>query len=783
MDDFLPLSWVEPSDIQISPEIKAVFGDQSFLCRSLARIGIHTVTEAQKFLSPETYQPADPDELPDLKKATMRILTAIAAHEKIGIWGDFDADGQTATTVLFQTLNILGADVIYHIPDRETEGHGIPLDTLKAFIQQGIRVLLSCDTGVSALLAVEYANQKGVDCIITDHHKLPDRLPEAYAIINPQRLEANHPLRTLAGVGVAYKLAEALLKQTGKEKEALNLLDLVAIGTVADLAELKGDTRYLVQLGLQQLNNTLRLGLLELFKMIALNQENINEEQISFAIAPRLNALGRLENANPMVEFLTTDDLQFAKVFSYQLEVLNNRRKFESDQVFEGTLTKIKQNPQILSDPIIILNHPNWPGGVVGIVASRLVEKFHKPAILLTSSPNGHLHGSARSIEGFDITEAISAAGEYLISFGGHAMAAGLALEEANLNKFKNRINQFAGQNFNFQFNQPTLWIDSYLSFSEINNHLVDQIDLLAPFGSGNPAPVFATKDVNIERAIKIGKSGDHRQLIIEDSSGASRKVIWWQGAGQPLPDQPFDLAYTLRKTNFRGNEEIQMVWVDARISENLPKAAIKPEKEYHLHDFRDITSLEAAFNLLEKHEHSMIWGEGMDNLPESVCTREQLDKNKSLVLLTIPANIAILREILQAVEPQEISIFSFTQSIISPQDVLQKLAGMIKYVVNRRAGIVSIHEISYKIGLPTAIILKGLEWLEAKGYCKISNYSDEPLFIQVPGQKSPAQQINIIENDLTILIREVKSFQNFYLTAELEDLFSITNENQERRK
>ena len=368
----MPKLWLEPQEISVPAEMTALVGGHPLVAQTLARRGIHTPEAARSFLDPDHYQPASPTELPGLAAAASRLAGAVQQHESICVWGDFDVDGQTATTVLVSTLRALGAEVTFHIPVRDRESHGVNLPVLREIIARGVKVILTCDTGITAHEAADNACQQGVDFIITDHHDLPPTLPEAVAIVNPKLLPDNHALGTLPGVGVAYKLAEELCNlMRPLSFQASSLVDLAALGIVADIAVQTGEARYLVQRGLEMLRKTDRPGLKALMESAELNPAWMTEEHIGFVIAPRMNALGRLADANLSVEFLTTQDLGRARVIATMLEGLNARRQLLTSQVFQAAQAQIEREPALLDDPVLVLWQPSWPAGVIGIVASR----------------------------------------------------------------------------------------------------------------------------------------------------------------------------------------------------------------------------------------------------------------------------------------------------------------------------------------------------------------------------------------------------------------------------
>ncbi|HZD57245.1 MAG TPA: DHH family phosphoesterase, partial [Anaerolineales bacterium] len=403
------MKWVEPEDVEVPEALQEAVGGQPLVARVLARRGFSAPAEAEAFLNPDCYEPASPNELPGMEAAVERLRRAIRQGEAICVWGDFDVDGQTSTTTLVSTLGDLGAEVSFHIPVRASESHGVNLPELEKIIRGGAQVVLTCDTGIAAHQAAAYAKNEGVDFLISDHHDPPESLPEALAIINPKLLPSgpdgkSHPLVTLPGVGVAYKLAEALYAEAGRREEVEKHLDLAALGIVADIAVQTGDTRYLLQRGLRALRATQRAGVKAMMELAEVNPANLTEEHIGYALGPRLNALGRLSDANLAVEFLTTQDTGRARLLATQLEGLNAQRQLLTSQVFQAAQSQIERDPGLLDYAALVLAHPHWPAGVIGIVASQLVEHYDKPVVLISAPPGETARGSARSVEGCNIT-------------------------------------------------------------------------------------------------------------------------------------------------------------------------------------------------------------------------------------------------------------------------------------------------------------------------------------------------------------------------------------------
>ena len=525
-----------------------------------------TPAAAVAFLDPDAYLPTPPDALPGMARAVNRLWRAIRGGESICVWGDFDVDGQTATALLVGTLRDLGAHVSYHVPVRETASHGVDLPNLKQVIAGGARLILTCDTGVAAHEAASYARGQGVDMIITDHHELDATLPDATAIINPKLLDSRaHPLADLPGVGVAYKLAEALYERARRPKDAARHLDLVALGIVADLALQRGDTRYLLQRGLAALRRSERPGLVALMEKAELDPTWLSEEHIGFVLGPRLNAAGRLADANACVDLLTTDDIGRGRILAADLEALNARRKLLCNQVEQGAETQIARDPLLLEGGALVLANPAWPAGIIGIVASRLVERYGKPTILISSPPGEVARASARSVPGVNITAALSAHADLLVNFGGHPMAAGFGIDPERIPELRRALSRTVAAMLADAHVETGLRIDGILPLAELTPALADDLGRLAPFGPGNPPLTLAAERLRARSGKKVGRNDEHQLVIVTDEAGGERQVIWWDGGSEPLPEGLFDLAYVARNSTYRGTRELQVEWVDAR--------------------------------------------------------------------------------------------------------------------------------------------------------------------------------------------------------------------------
>ncbi len=717
--------WINPPPI----EIPASFADLNLpplVGRTLLQRGFDTPEAARAFLHPDSL-PSTP--FPGIEKDVDIISAAIRNQEMICVWGDFDVDGQTSTTVLVQTLQALGANVIYYIPIRGKESHGVHIETLKPIIDNGANLIITCDTGITAYEAIHYANSRGVDVIVTDHHELGAGLPNARAILNPKLLDENHILANLAGVGVAYKLAEALLIENRKPA-TVNLLDLVALGLIADVALLKGETRSLVQRGIQVLRNTGRIGLRAIAELSGTSLESLTEESIGFSFAPRLNALGRLGDANPAVELLLSHDPARARVLATQIEGLNAQRRLLTNQVYEAAEAQLRENPELRSEPAIILSSPNWPGGVVGIVANKLVERYRKPAILLNQSENGILRGSARSIEGLHITEAITTQKDLLLSFGGHPMAAGLALPAERLAQFRKGLGRAIEEQLgNVVREEPTLQIDAWLGLEQINLEFAESLEALAPFGAGNPSLTMATHRVSLRSVTTIGKAREHLRLNVEDENGNVQSVLWWGGAGGELPEEgsKFDIAYSMRASTFRGAKQVTLQFEDFRIVEEAPPELKKRKIEIVDYRLESAGALAPLAKIQEQAPAIQIWAEGADKAKGK--SRFELHPADELAIYTTPPSPTELHAALETVRPKKVYLFGVSPAPEKADTFLSRLAGLAKYVINQKNGKVTVGELAVATGQREGTIRLGLEWLAAGGHISIQR-DDETVLL-----------------------------------------------------
>ena len=770
MDELTPRRWLDPTPVEPSPGLIALTGSH-LAADLLARRGITDPARVRAFLSPQHYTPSPSSALPDMAAATERILRAVQAGEEICVWGDFDVDGQTSTTILVSTLRHLNAKVRHYIPVRAVESHGVHLSTLQPLVEEGVKLLITCDTGISAVNETAWAKANGVDVVITDHHELPETLPPADAILNPRLLPPDHPLYPLPGCGVAYKLAEELLTRSGAAEYADSLLDLVALGLVADAAELRAECRYLLQRGLTALRETPRAGLRSLFEKSCVDPAFITEETIGFAIAPRLNALGRLADANPIVDFFTTTSNSQAAFMADRLEGLNNQRRQSCDQIFHAAVEQTGSHPELLKTAALVLAHPGWEAGVIGIVASRLVERFNRPVILFRAPEGGTARGSARSIPGINITRAIASQAEMLHGYGGHPMAAGLSLPTDLLADFRMAISYAIQQQTGGALLENPLCLDADLPLSKVYLDTARQLEPLAPFGVGNPAPVFLSASHRVSKVMPIGAEKEHQVVRVEDEHKGTYDVLRWHGADLPLPEGAFDLAYTPRASTYRGEPHLQLEWVDARPA-HASSVSFAEHPTMQVEDLR-AADRRAALAAAAALPDVVIWGEAC---PDGAgLDRTRLHHAAVLVFAFMPPGAEEIKAVMTRVKPVRVMLLPAPPSVDDPDRLLHNLMTAIK---ERRSAdkTLSLEILAGMLGQREAIVRLALEYLRASSVLDFSVGPNGSLRLSKGGVQSLSKDGALslskdIGQRLRLALEETAAFRAHFASAPAANL------------
>ena len=535
---------------------KAGLGPEA--ARLLFSRGIKDDDSLSRFLAPSLDDLHDPYLLHDMDKAVNRIRRAIEQGEFILVYGDYDADGMTSASILKETLEQLGAECLVYLPNRFTDGYGPNASVYKYFIeQQGISLIVTVDNGVAGHEAIDLAQSMGVDVIVTDHHSMPEVLPDAYAIVHPEHPEADYPFKQLAGCGVAFKLACALLEEVQVE-----LLDLVAIGTIADMVSLTDENRIMVQYGLEVLRNTQRIGLQELFEIAGISSSDITEETVGFQLAPRLNALGRLADPNPAIDLLTGFDDEEVHEIALMIQEKNEERKEIVQAIYEEAKSLVDPNKSVQ-----VLAKEGWNPGVLGIVAGRLLEELGQTVIVLNIE-DGRAKGSARSIEAVNIFEALDPHRSIFLAFGGHAGAAGMTLEVEQLDALSEILETYVKDKGIAAKGKSRLYLDEELDLESLSLDTVKSFEKLAPFGMDNQKPVFYIRDFQVENARSMGAGDSHLKLKVSKGTANFEVVAFGQGAKATefAQTKQLELAVTLSVNQWNGQTTLQLMMVDARV-------------------------------------------------------------------------------------------------------------------------------------------------------------------------------------------------------------------------
>ncbi|NOK61181.1 MAG: Single-stranded DNA-specific exonuclease, DHH superfamily [Chloroflexi bacterium AL-W] len=510
----------------------------------------------------------DPFLMKDMQCAAERVITAINEHEPIAVYGDFDADGVTAVTLLVQVITAMGGDIRPYIPHRVREGYGLNTEAIDRLNAEGVRLLITVDCGISNTAEVAYANTVGLDIIVTDHHTPPEELPEAYAIINPKQPGCEYPYKQLVGVGIAFKLVQALVR--GGAKMALrgrDLLDVVALGTVTDMGPLNGENRVLVKAGLESVNATERPGLRALLDDAGLVQGKIRASDISFMLGPRLNAAGRIDDAVLSYKLLLADDLDAARTLAKNLSEANRQRQGLTREIQEHARNKVKELEKD-KNHIIVLDDEQYQAGIVGLVASKLVDEFARPVLLIERGAETS-RGSARSVSGFNMIEALTSCGEMFVRYGGHSAAAGFTIETDRLPDLEAYLLDYAETHLSDELLMSMLEIDAETPLETLTWDLLDQLQLLEPFGQANAQPILMSRRVYVASAQAKGFQDQHLKLRITDGEGGpSYEAIAFRlgHLARYFQQHPWiDIAYTLEANEWNGNRKLQINIKDLR--------------------------------------------------------------------------------------------------------------------------------------------------------------------------------------------------------------------------
>ena len=556
--------------------LSSELGIDPVLARLLVQRGIGTFQEARAFFRPSLDNLHDPFLMKDMDKAVERVEMAVRSGEKILVYGDYDVDGTTAVSLVYSFLQRLTRNVDFYVPDRYDEGYGVSYKGIDWAADNGFGLIITLDCGIKANDKVSYAAGKGIDVIVCDHHLPENDLPAAVAVLDPKRSDCGYPFDDLSGCGVGFKLVQAYSQKNGIPFESLiPLLDLLVVSISSDLVSVVGENRILAHFGLKQLNENPRKGLLAMIHLSGLDPEHITIDDIVFKIGPRINAAGRMESGRMAVELLTAGSDEVAARIGSEINRYNNERKNIDREITREALEMVRSGNCLSARNATIVYNPSWHKGVVGIVASRLVEAFYRPTIVLTKS-NGFVTGSARSVHGFDLYDAIESCADLLENFGGHLYAAGLTLKEENLPEFCERIENFIEKHINEDMLTPVIMIDTILDFSQITPKFFRILKQFQPFGPGNNAPVFLTENVYDNGNVrKVGADGGHLKLELIQESQPYRSISAIAFNKSEHFDHikagnPIDVCYSIVENYYRGIANLQLRIKDLHDREDI---------------------------------------------------------------------------------------------------------------------------------------------------------------------------------------------------------------------
>ena len=558
---------VRENNLAASSRLMRELGVSNILAHLLCNRGLTDPEAAHRFLKPQVESLYDPYLMAGMRQAVDRIRRAIEQHEKIMIYGDYDVDGTTSIIILRKALEGLGADVSYYVPQRLVDGYGMKEEAIRQAHAAGAKLIISADCGIRAHAVVELANEIGVDVIITDHHLPEARLPRAAAVLNPQRPDCHYPGKNLAGVGVAFKLVHALLKETGRERALESFMKVAAIGTIADMVPLTDENRIIAKFGLEGLRQPNNHGLKALLESAGIQLDRpIGYNDIAFRVGPRINAMGRMGKANPVVELFWAESPEQAQDMARVLNEQNAARQQAERYVLEEAHKVLEAHPDLASGPVMVLAGQRWHRGVTGIAASKLVEKFYRPAIVI-SLEDGLGYGSGRSIRPFHLLKGLDQCADLLVRYGGHSHAAGLTIQEDRVDALTVRLNQYAASVLTQEDLIPEIEIEHMLTVPDIGFELWQEISRLEPFGNENPKPVFAVREARVAGEPRVLKERHLKFRVMQN--GRDVEVIWWNGVEAEADFAcrgAISLAFTLDAHYYQGTVGIQLVAKDLKL-------------------------------------------------------------------------------------------------------------------------------------------------------------------------------------------------------------------------
>ncbi len=769
--------------------------EKSLIKRLLFSRGIKTDNEIKEFLNPLEMEITSPNVFTDMEKAVERISKAIENNETIIIYGDFDADGVTSTSVLYKTLKYLGANVHYFIPDRENEGHGFDKGALiKLMTTIKPKVIISVDCGISDVDAVKFINSfKIIDVIITDHHEAPEVLPEAYAIINPKAPNALDGslsprqieyLTYLAGCGVAFKLSQALLTKYGKTEFVYEILPFVAVGTVADVVPLLGENRYFVTKGLDLISKGKHYGLQKLLESAGYDITNgITSENIAFGIAPRINASGRLDTVESALKVLISDNPQEIEMAVTTLNELNKVRQTLCQEVFEQADEMVKKEGN--KNSAIVLCKEGWHIGIIGIVASKLVEKYYKPVFLMTYVPERDQYRcSARSIEGVPLYDVISTNAELFDGFGGHKLAAGLSFTGANtpFEIVKKSLCETVKEYTQNKDLTPFVTIDLMLEAQDITTDLIDEISKLEPFGASNPSPIFAINNLKVTQKRLMGSDNSHLRLTVAKDANEFTAIWWKRGDVSLGSGDSLDIAFHPQINEFNGNTSIQLI-IDDIHSDSLIEEETEIKPLYKIYDNRNKTGILPNVNDYIKNSkyNIKVFAESRQvlemlkpysEISSKTFTRLDIPKCDIVMFFDYPSDKQTLDMVLEKTHAKGLHFMNYEPKILDETEFLKTFTGMLKFAAHNNEGKVELIRCSSFLGKSVKIFEMLLELYEEVGFINILDKNSSFYTIEFLGVDDISKVLHSKRyGQIFELILECEDFQKSLLEDDLNQI------------
>jgi len=741
-----------PENLVVPDEVKEAADGDELIAAILVKRGICDPIKVRQFLHPDEYQPFDPRLYPGIQGALKLLWEAVEKGLSVAIYGDYDVDGVTATSLLMQGLKPFMKKLTYHVPDRFTEGYGLNSEVIEKMAAEGVQLVITCDCGIASQEEIALARRLGMKVLVTDHHTPPEELPKADGILNPKLLQIEHPLYFLPGVGVAYMLLRAFYSEMGAGMAEEDFLDLVALGIIADVVPLLGECRYLLKRGLPYLLEPRRPGLAALYEQIVQSSSILTEEDIAFQLAPRINAAGRLESADLPIELLLTADAGRAAELAGKLEELNGRRKkIQNEIIMQGIeMVEAEQKEQ----GILVLFKPDWHHGVIGIAAGRLCEEYKRPVICLSLKEDGQtVVGSARSVEDISIYDILVQCGGYLTKFGGHAQAAGLSLTLENLQPFKEFVQKLVPYKEGDREMMPEP--DAKVPLDLIDMDFYHRVRKLAPFGEAFPPPVFESDDVEVLSDRLIGSTRHHRMIIRQGSR--RHTALWWWGEEAGFQGRRVDLLYTLNLSEWKSEKRLNLVvcgW-----NPKSPVQAQEKERPAVLWIDRSLSSLDSV---IREFPDGQIFYEGTSKWPWPVSNRYNIRKSDVLILKTIPPTPDILREILAASEAKKL-VLSVPETDEPLSSFLKRSMGILKHVLTQRQGWIELSQLVSLLAVSEGLAELLLLFLTKEK--RLTFQWEDPLLIQIRPYQSGQEEMKVpkdIEKLLFNAYYEMLAFRRY---------------------